>query len=44
VHSLRFGTLKQRDALTPKRQIWTRSRVAWLGDLASVPGDERQPG
>ncbi|HEY1692708.1 MAG TPA: GFA family protein [Polyangiaceae bacterium] len=44
VHSLRFGTLKQRDALTPKRQIWTRSRVAWLGDLAAVPGDERQPG
>jgi hypothetical protein len=42
-YSLRFGTLKQRDRIVPRRQIWTRSRVAWLGELSVVPGHERQP-
>ena len=29
-YSLRFGTLRDRDGIAPQRQIWTRSRVAWL--------------
>ena len=41
-HSLRFGTLKQRDAIAPKRQIWTRSHAAWLDGLGAVPAIERQ--
>jgi hypothetical protein len=42
-YSLRLGTLKEHEALTPKRQIWTRSRVPWLKGLEAVPGSERQP-
>jgi len=40
-YSLRFGTLKQKDAIAPKRQIWTRSRVKWLGELSGVQGFDR---
>ena len=42
-YSLRFGTLKERDAIVPKRRIWMRSHVAWLDDLRTVPSHERQP-
>jgi hypothetical protein len=41
-YSLRFGTLKDRDRIVPGRQIWTRSRVAWLAGLDAVPGHETQ--
>jgi len=41
-YSLRLGTLKERDGLAPKRQIWTRSRVRWLPELEALPGAERQ--
>jgi hypothetical protein len=42
VHSLRLGALRQRDALTPSRQIWARSRVAWLDRLRALPASEKQ--
>lgn len=42
-YSLRFGTLKDRDRLVPRRQIWTRSRVAWLSGLDAVPEHKTQP-
>jgi hypothetical protein len=42
VHSLRIGTLRPRDALAPKRQIWMRSRVAWLDALNDVASVEKQ--
>jgi hypothetical protein len=42
-YSLRFGTLKDRRGLVPKRQIWTRSRVGWLHELDVVPAAETQP-
>ena len=42
VHSLRLGTLRPRDALTPKRQIWLRSRAAWLDALNDVASVEKQ--
>jgi hypothetical protein len=35
-YSLRLGTLLSREGLVPRRQIWTRSRVAWLDGLAAV--------
>jgi hypothetical protein len=41
-HSLRLGTLRPRDAVAPKRQIWTRSRVAWLDRLDDLTASEKQ--
>jgi hypothetical protein len=43
VHSLRVGTIRQRDTLMPKMQLWFRSSQRWLGDLGSVPKMEKQP-
>ena len=42
--SIRGGTVRQREALAPKRQVWRRSAQPWLGDVASLPGVEKQPG
>jgi hypothetical protein len=41
-HSLRLGTLRLRDAVAPKRQIWTRSRVTWLDRLGDLTASEKQ--
>ncbi len=41
-HGLRVGSVRQRDVLVPKRQVWLRSARHWVGDLGSVPGVERQ--
>jgi hypothetical protein len=41
-YSLRVGTLREREAISPRRQIWTRSRAPWLGDLGALPELERQ--
>jgi len=38
-YSLRIGTLDQRRALTPRRQIWRRSALPWCDDLRGVPVD-----
>lgn len=35
--SLRLGTANQRAQLPPKRQIWCRSAMPWVNDLADVP-------
>ena len=40
---LRLGTVNQRDQLTPKRQVWSRSAQGWLADLESIPKFEKQP-
>ena len=41
-YNIRVGTVRQLDQLTPKRQIWWRSRQRWLADLAAIPGVEKQ--
>jgi hypothetical protein len=41
-HSLRIGTLRPREALAPRRQIWTRSRVPWFAALGGLPSVEKQ--
>lgn len=38
VYGLRVGTLRQRAALTPKRQVWCNSAQSWLGDITALPG------
>ena len=40
--SIRAGTVRQREQLPPRRQVWCRSAQAWLGDIGSLPGVERQ--
>jgi hypothetical protein len=39
---IRVGTVRQRDQLIPKAQIWTRSQLRWLGDMASLRKIEKQ--
>lgn len=40
-YTLRVGTLRQRDRIAPKSQNWTRSAQSWLGELASLPRNEK---
>jgi hypothetical protein len=35
---IRWGSIRQRDRLTPMRQIWCRSAVPWITDVAELPG------
>lgn len=35
--SIRWGSITQRETLTPKRQIWCRSAVPWLGEIGALP-------
>jgi hypothetical protein len=39
---VRVGTVRQRDQLIPKVQIWTRSRQSWVTDLAAIRSIEKQ--
>jgi hypothetical protein len=40
-YSLRIGTITQREAFSPKRQIWRRSAVPWVATLGTVPATEK---
>ena len=42
VYGIRVGSVRQRAELRPQRQVWHRSALDWLGDLASVPVVEKQ--
>jgi hypothetical protein len=42
IFGLRLGTVKQRDQLKPKRQVWTRSAQDWALHLDDIPTVERQ--
>ncbi len=35
---IRWGSIRQRRQLTPKRQIWCRSELPWISDLVDLPG------
>src|SRR3954469_15917858 len=37
VYNIRVGTIRQRNQLVPKRQIWVRSQQPWLGGLGMIP-------
>ena len=39
---IRVGTIRQRNELPPKVQIWNRSAQQWVEDLASLPRVEKQ--
>ncbi len=34
---IRWGSIRQREQLTPSRQIWCRSAAPWINDLANLP-------
>jgi hypothetical protein len=38
---LRVGTMSQRAALAPKRQIWCRSALPWASDIRNLERSER---
>ena len=40
-YSLRIGTITQRAAFTPQRQIWRRSALDWVFALTAVPAIEK---
>jgi hypothetical protein len=42
IYSIRAGTIDQRQALRPAGQIWLRSQLPWLGELAGLPGADQQ--
>ncbi|MDX3926649.1 MAG: GFA family protein [Shinella sp.] len=35
---IRWGSIRQRGMLSPKRQTWCRSAVNWFGELQTLPG------
>jgi hypothetical protein len=43
VFNIRIGTVRQRAALQPHRQIWCQSALPWVMDLGSVPQIAGQP-
>lgn len=42
IHGIRVGSIRQRDELVPKRQVWSRSEQHWLADLGSMGKTEQQ--
>ncbi len=40
VWGIRWGSIDQRAALSPKRQFWCRSAVDWLAGIQSLPGTD----
>jgi len=41
VYNIRTGVIHEREQLAPSRQIWLRSKVAWLDTLPSLPGMQK---
>jgi len=35
---IRWGSIRQRDRLQPRRQIWCRSAAPWINGLEQLPG------
>ncbi|MCA1395210.1 GFA family protein [Bradyrhizobium sp. BRP56] len=34
---IRWGSIRQRGQLTPRRQVWCRSAAPWINDLKELP-------
>ncbi len=43
VHSLRLGTVRQRNQFIPRLQVWSRSAQHWINEIGSIPRMEKQP-
>ncbi|HVL35314.1 MAG TPA: GFA family protein [Burkholderiales bacterium] len=42
VYNLRVGTIRQRRAMRPQRQLWCRSRLDWVTDIGALPALDTQ--
>jgi hypothetical protein len=43
-YGLRVGSIRQRAALKPGRQFWTRSAFGWVGEIDQIPhSDDATP-
>jgi hypothetical protein len=42
IHSIRVGTIRQRDQLRPKLQYWHRSAQPWTSGIGALPAFEKQ--
>ena len=42
VYIIRLGTVRQRDDLPPKLQLWHGSALPWLPGLSAIPTTEKQ--
>jgi hypothetical protein len=42
MYFIRLGTVRQRDQIVPKTQIWARSQQPWTKNIASVQSIEKQ--
>jgi hypothetical protein len=42
IYNIRVGTVRQRDQLVPKVQIWCRSEQPWLSGLGTIRKVEKQ--
>jgi hypothetical protein len=40
-YSLRIGTITQRNAFSPQRQIWRRSALGWIDNIGAVPAAQK---
>ena len=40
---LRLGTVRQRDQLKPRVQVWCKSALEWVHDLGHIPQFDGQP-
>jgi hypothetical protein len=40
-YSLRIGTITQRKAFAPQRQIWRRSALGWIDNIVAVPAAQK---
>jgi hypothetical protein len=43
IYNIRLGTVRQRNELVPKVQIWCRSQQNWLADIPGIRRVEGQP-
>jgi hypothetical protein len=41
-YSVRLGTVRERDQLKPKFQLWRRSSQDWLHGIDQIPGTEKE--
>jgi hypothetical protein len=44
VHFIRAGTIRQRDVLVPKLQVWTQSALPWIDGIQAIPKIDKQEG
>ena len=41
-YNIRVGTIRQRDLLVPRDQVWTRSAQRWIDSIAAIPSFEKE--